>query len=364
MSCVTVRETAPMRVLLIAPSTEILGGQAVQATRLLHGFRQTASVAVDFLAINPTLPVWLRRIPYLRTLCAGLLFYPALLWRIPQYDILHVFAASYSSYTLWSLPALLLGRLFRKKVILNYRDGQADDHLTHWRSAVPTIRLAHRIVSPSNYVVDVFQKHRLAAQCIHNVLALERFPFKVRSPLQPKFLSTRILEPLYNIDCILRGYRILQDRYPHASLTIAHDGPCRSQLEQLARSLQLRNCHFVGRVPHDQMAALYEQADIYLTTPDWDCMPGSLLECFASGLPVIATRAGGIPHVIDHERTGLLIGRNDDQALADAATRLLEEPDFAHQIIANARAECEKYRWETVRDQWLDVYHGLANGRV
>jgi glycosyltransferase involved in cell wall biosynthesis len=353
-----------MRILLIAPSTEILGGQSVQAQRLLQGFRETPSAQVDFLPINPPLPAWIRRLRYFRGMCGGLLYYPALLWKVPQYEILHIFTASYRSYTLWSLPALLLGRLLGKKVILNYRDGQVEDHLTRYSSAIPTIRLADRLIAPSDYVVEVFRQFKLPAQRIYNVLALDRFPFRRRQPLRPRFLSSRILEPLYNIDCILRAYQILQERFPDASLTIAHDGPSRPHLERLARDLQLRNCQFVGRIPHSQMGDLYDQADIYLTTPDWDCMPGSLLECFASGLPVIATRAGGIPYIVEHERTGLLIDRNDHVALAQAATRLLEDGSFAQQIIENARAECQKYRWDVVREQWLDVYRGLANDRA
>ncbi len=87
-------------------------------------------------------------------------------------------------------------------------------------------------------------------------------------------------------------------------------------LEQLAKDLQLRNTRFVGRVPHDQIAELYDSADVYLTSPNIDCMPGSLLECFASGLPIVATRAGGIPYIVKDRESGLLVDIDDHEALA------------------------------------------------
>lgn len=348
----------PARVLLIAPSMQILGGQAVQATRLMDGFSGVAEVQMDFQPMNPNIGPW-RQVRYLRTLLNGLLYFTSILWRIPRYDIVHIFSASYLSYTLWSLPTMLLGRLFGKRVVLNYRDGQADDHLTNWRTAKPSIGLAHRVVSPSDYVVDVFRKHGMDASRIYNILNVDQFPFRQRFSLAPRFLTTRILEPLYNVDCILRAYQLLQREYPDAFLTIAHDGPSRSYLENLAHELGLKNYKFLGRVPHSHIRELYGEADIYLTTPDWDCMPGSLLECHASGLPVIATAVGGIPHIVEHERNGLLIQRNDHEGLAAAALRLLNDAELVEKLTINGRADCEKYSWDKVRDQWLDVYSDL-----
>src|SRR5271163_1060374 len=168
------------------------------------------------------------------------------------------------------------------------------------------MRLAHEIVTPSLFLLDVIPKFGFRAQCISNVLDIDHFQYRKRTRLQPVFLTNRILEPLYNVDCILRAFDIIRRRYPDATLTIAHDGPSRPHLEALTRQLRLENVRFLGKIPHQRVASLYDDAEIYLTSPNIDCMPGSLLECFASGLPVIATRAGGIPYLLESERTGLL----------------------------------------------------------
>ena len=351
-----------VRVLLIAPSFDILGGQSVQASRIREQMAGSREVEMAFLPINPRLsgPLgWLKRIKYVRTLVNFLAFFALLSIRAARADILHVFSAAYWSYVFWALPPLLIGRLYRKKVILNYRDGQCADHLTHWRSALPTLRLAHAVVTPSGFLQDVFAQFGLEARCIQNFIDVSRFSYRPRHSLQPVFMTNRILEPLYNVPCILRAFRRIQDRFPEASLTIAHDGPLRASLQQMAAGLNLKHTQFVGRVPHPLVPDLYDHADIYLTTPDIDCMPGSLLECMASGLPIVATNAGGIPYIVRNEETALLVARNDDAAVAEACFRLLEDPTLVRRLTANARVAVESYAPHLSRERWIDLYYEL-----
>ena len=348
-----------IRILLIAPSLDILGGQAVQATRLLAGFRNEPGIRMDFQPINARLPGAVDTIPVLRTAIRLVIYCACLLARVHRYDVIHTFSAGLTSYALWTIPALFVSRLYGKKFVLNYRDGQAELHLRTWRIAKPTLRLATVVVSPSDYVVDVFRRHGIPARRIYNILDTASFVYRQRRHLRPAIMTNRILEPLYNVGCILRAFAIVQKRYPDATLTVAHDGCCRSELEALAGELGLRNTEFVGRVPHSQVPALYDAADIYMTSPNFDCMPGSLLECFAQGLPVIATRAGGIPFIVTDGVTGLLVDLNDHEAMAAGAFRLLDDPDLVDTLTRGGRQEVEKYSWNAVRGQWIAVYHEL-----
>src|SRR5205823_7297026 len=127
------------------------------------------------------------------------------------------------------------------------------------------------------------------------------------------------------------------------------DGSQRRQLHRLADELQLENVAFVGRVSPDRMPSLYAAADVYLNAPDIDNMPGSILEAFASGLPVVTTDAGGIPYIVRHGETGLIVPRGDDHAMAAAALRLLVDPALAERLTAGALEECRhKYAPEAV----------------
>ena len=360
----TDRTENPIRLLLVAPALRILGGQAVQANYLLEHLSREHMFEVSFVPHNPKLPSPLRllqSIKYLRTLVTSLVYCINLLLQVPKHDIVHVFSASYLSFLLAPTPALLIGRLFRKKVVLNYRSGEADDHLRCWpRTAVPLIKLADELIVPSQYLVDVFSKFGLRASAVANIIDPERFRFRERQPLQPIFLSSRNLYPLYNVACILRAFAIIQQKFSEARLIIAGDGSQRPSLESLARELKLQHVEFQGRVAPNKMSELYDEAHIFLNSSNIDNMPGSILESFACGMPVVSTSAGGIRCIVSHGKTGLLVPRNDHEAMASWAIRLLESPELATSIAHNAYDECSAYTWPAVRENWLAVYKRLA----
>lgn len=359
-------KTKALRVLIIAPSFDIIGGQTVQAARLLARLREEPTIEVGFLPINPRLPGPLRKlqaIKYLRTVGTSIHYVATLLARISQYDVIHIFSASYFSFVLAPTPAILVSQLYGKKILLNYHSGEAEDHLIRWgRSAIPTIRLADEVVVPSDYLVLLFQRFGLKARAIFNIIEMGRFRFRERKPLRPVFLANRNFELHYGVDRVLRAFAIIQQHFPDARLTVAGDGSQRVALEQLARELKLRNTEFTGQVGHEKIVDLYDAADIYLNGSEIDNQPLSILEAFACGLPVVTTDAGGIPFVVTDGETGFLVKRGNYEAIADRALRLLENPTLAERIIAQARNECRKYTWDAVRPQWLEVYQELASG--
>lgn len=351
------------RVLLIAPSFDIVGGQAVQASRLLEELRKSAEIEIDFQPVNPRAPVVLRplqKVKYVRTLLTALLYGIQLLTRVRKYDVLHIFTPGYFPFLQAPVPAILLSKLLSKKTILNYRDGRAEHHLGTSKFAVRMIRQVDAVVVPSNFLVTVFAKFGLAARAIPNIVDLERFHFRERRQLQPRFLHNRGLEPLYNVACTIRAFALIQKRYPDATLTIAHFGALRKQLEVLASDLQLRNVTFTGPVSRERTREMYEQADIYVMSPNIDNFPPSVLESFAAGLPIIATAVGGIPYILEHERSGLLVPRDDHAAMAAAAFRLLEEPGLAARLTRNGLEECRKYDPRAVTTRWLELYSTLS----
>lgn len=355
---------APLKVCILAPSIDTLGGQSRQAERLMIGLANEPSVEIGFIPHNPRLPGVLGRlqdIKYLRTIVTTLMYWSMAVARLWRYDVIHVYSASYFSYLLSVAPIVLLGRLYGKKVLLNYHSGEAEDHLAKWQlTALPIMRLADSIVVPSGYLVEVFARFGLKARAIHNVVELEVFRYRDRTPIRPVFLTSRLHEPLYNVPCVLRAFRRIQDKYPQASLVVAGDGWMRPELEELARELKLENTTFVGRVPWDGMPDMYDAADIYLTATNIDNMPGSVIECLSCGLPVVTTDAGGVPYIVTHEETALIVPRDDDAAMAASSIRLLEDDSLAVKLGRNGRVECQRFTWPAVRDAWLSAYHELG----
>jgi glycosyltransferase involved in cell wall biosynthesis len=354
----------PTRVCLVGPSQDMVGGQSMSAARLLSRFSENSQFEVSFLPINPRLPSFLsplQRVKYVRTVITSLAYFWTLLVRIPRVDVVHAFSASYWSFLLAPVPAMLVARLFRKGVILNYRSGEADDHLSRWRSAIPLCRLAHKIVVPSGYLVAVFAHHGLTAQPIPNFVEVSQLPYRRRETLRPVFLSNRNFEVHYNVSCVLRAFQRIQTRFPEAEICIAGDGPLREQLQQETRELGIRNANFVGVVKPEVMATLYDAADVCLNAPDIDNMPNTIIEAAACGLPIVSTDAGGIPYIVTNDVTAMLVPCNNDAALADAAILLLEDPGLASRLAQAARVEIlERYTWSAVQARWIETYQMVA----
>lgn len=329
----------------------------------MDGLRPERGLQVSFIPHNPRLPGplrFLQRIKYVRTVVTSIHYWLLLLTRLWKYDVIHIFSASYYSYLLCVMPAILIGKLYRVKVLVDYRSGEAEDHLRNWKlTAVPVLRLADMIVVSSGYLQSIFAQFGLHARTIYDVVELDTFAYRDRFPIRPVFFTSRLHEPLYNVPCVLRAFALIQKRYPDAVLTVAGDGWMRPQLEELARELELKNTTFVGRVDFERMPATYDAADIYLTATDLDNMPGSVIECLSCGLPVVTTDAGGVPYIVTHEKTALIVPRGDHHAMAASAIRLLEDNDLVLRLTRAGRESCRQFTWPEVRDKWLQAYSEL-----
>jgi len=357
----------PLRVCLVGPSRDISGGQSVQLERLRDGLCAIPSVECGFIAVNPRLGGVLgrlQRVKYVRTAVTSARYVETLARELRGYDVVHAFSASYWSFLLAPVPAMAIARRLGKAVVLNYHSGEADDHLTRWRTAIPAMRLADAIAVPSDYLVDVFRRHGLAATAIANVVDERAGRYRRRTTLRPVFLSSRNLEPLYNVEGLLRAFARIQRVVPDARLIVVGQGSRRAALESLACALGVCHVEFRGWMPPERMAEVYDEADVYLNASSIDNMPNSILEAFAAGLPVVTTDAGGIPYIVAHERDGLMVACGDDAALAAAALRLLRNPDLAVRLADEARRECvARYRWDVVRDAWVSLYRHVAEAR-
>jgi glycosyltransferase involved in cell wall biosynthesis len=356
-------ELRRLEVAIVAPTLGILGGQAVQADRLLRAWSEDPEVHAWLVPVNPTPPGPLKHLlPFkgLRTLVTQLTYWPSLLRHLQRADVVHVFSASYFSFLLAPLPAVLISRLLGKPVIMNYRSGEAPDHLRRSAIARAVLRSVDQNIVPSTFLQRVFAGFGIPADVVPNIVDVERFAFRPRDPLRPRLLSTRNFEPLYNLACTLEAFALVQQKYPDATLTLVGAGSQDEALRRLAADRGLRNLHFAGRVAPEEIWRYYADADIYVQTPDIDNMPASVLEAFASGCAVVSTEAGGVPAILTHETHGLLTPCGDHRAIAAHVCRLLEDPLLAGSLAARARASCEGYRWEAVRKDWLSLYRALA----
>jgi glycosyltransferase involved in cell wall biosynthesis len=350
-----------LRVLITAPKY-IIGGHNQQALDLIDHLRRNHGTDADLQPIDPRIPGpfgFLYRIPVLRTIIKLIHYTLALLVRVPRYDVVQAYSAGLSSYVIATLPPMFVAKIYRRPFLLYYADGRIHQHLETWNIAAPTMRRADVFVGASAFISDAVKPHGIVTRVIPNAV-FSSVVYRKRSQLRPRLMTNRTMEPLYNHPCIFRAFRRVQERYPDAELVVANDGVLRPQLETLAAGLGLKNCHFIGIRPIEEVPKIYDNADIYLTSPNIDCNPASILECFAAGLPVVATRAGGIPYLVEDGRTGLLVNLDDDEAMAACVVRLLEDPALVERITDAARAEAPKYYWDPVAASWNNLYNEVA----
>jgi glycosyltransferase involved in cell wall biosynthesis len=302
----------------------------------------------------------LTQVKFARTLATQLTYWPLLLRELRRADVVHVFSASYFSFLLASLPAVVIARLLGKPVVMNYRSGEAPDHLERSAIARATLQRVAINVVPSRFLHDVFARFGIHAEVIPNIVDLNRFAFRQRMPLRPRVLCTRNFEPLYNVGCTLRTFALVQARHPDATLTLVGSGSQDAALRRLAEELQLRHVTFAGAVPPANIWRYYAEADIYVQTPDIDNMPTSVLEAFASGCAVVSTAAGGVPAILTDGVHGHLVPCGDHVAAAERIHRLLDSPDLSQQLTLQARESCERYRWSAVRERWVSLYQSMV----
>jgi glycosyltransferase involved in cell wall biosynthesis len=349
-----------LRVAIVAASLRILGGQAVQAQRLVDAWRGDPRVKARLVPINPVPPrpfAAALRVKYLRTIVTQLSYWPLLLRELRRADVVHVFSASYASFLLAPLPAVLIAKLFGRPVVFNYHSGEAPDHLRRSALARQVMRKWVGLnVVPSAFLREVLRGFGISARVVPNTVDVHQFAYRVRDPLQPRLLCTRNFEEMYNVACVLRAFARVQARYPHATLTLVGGGSQEDSLRALAFHLKLRNVTFTGAVTPAEISRHYDEADVFVQAPRIDNMPLSLLEAFASGLPVVSTDVGGVPYILTHGVHGLLAPDDDDEAIAAWVLTLIESPSYAQRLASAAHASCSAYTWSVAREGWLAAY--------
>ena len=348
------------KIALVAPGLDSPGGQGIQASTLASKLRREG-YEVTFIPVNPWFPRgtrWLRRFPYVRTLLNEMLYLPSLL-RLRRVDVVHVFSASFWSFLLAPVPAILVAQCLGKRVVLNYHSGEAADHLARWGKLVhPWLKVVDEIVVPSEYLKRVFAWHGYQVRVIKNAVDTSSFQYRERSRLRPCLLSTRNLEPHYGVGNTLIAFTMLRTRYKDATLTIAGSGSQNDELRQLAASLGTSGIRFVGMIEPSAMPRLYEEADIFVNSSVVDNQPVSVLEAFASGLPAMTTGVGDLPNMVRDGVTGLIVPKWDPLAMANAVAFLLENPDRARLFANRAKEEVNQHTWAWVKDKWSAVYAG------
>jgi glycosyltransferase involved in cell wall biosynthesis len=144
---------------------------------------------------------------------------------------------------------------------------------------------------------------------------------------------------------------------PSAKLVIAGSGQEEDNLSRQSKDLNIINSVFMmGKLPKERVAQLMAAANVFVLPSKMESFGLTLLEASAAGVPVVCANAGGIPEVFRDRFDALLYPPGDDDAMAKAMIRLIQDKELAKKLSANAVDTANKFTWERTAEQTLQVY--------
>jgi glycosyltransferase involved in cell wall biosynthesis len=357
------RGQAP-KVCLVGPLPPPEGGMANQ-TRQLAELLQGEGLTVEIVRTNePYSPHWIAETRGARAVFR-LVKYSSSLWSaFGRCDVVHLMANSGWAWHLFAAPALWIAWLRGKAVVVNYRGGEAERFLAGSSRLVRLSLSRARIVAvPSRFLRKIFASHGVPAEVVPNIVDLKLFSprgLPGALPRSPHITVTRNLEWIYDNETAIRAFALVRDEFPSCRMSIAGTGPELERLRQTAIACGVAEAvTFAGRLSREAIAALYQSADIALNPSRVDNMPNSILEALASGVPVVSTQVGGVPYMVDHGRTALLVPPQEPQRMAESITRLLRDRELALRIASAGLQDVQQFGWPAVKNQWIDIYARL-----
>ncbi len=273
-----------------------------------------------------------------------------------DYDILHIHCCSGWGF----LPAIVgvtIGRWLKKRVVLTYHGGGGEKFFAkHIRLVRYYLLRTDANIVLSGFLGEVFSHYGIPYTTIPNIIEFDDTQFRERTSIRPNFICIRTHEELYNIPCILRAFRQVQTELPEATLTLVGDGSQHNSLIEMVKDLELANVTFAGRVDNKKIYQYLDQSDVMLSSPKVDNMPVSLLEAMNAGLLIISSDVGGIPYMIENNKTGYLFPSDDSNELANLMIKAVRHSSESIDIIQNAHQEVNVYRWENIWEQLYTTY--------
>ncbi len=208
----------------------------------------------------------------------------------------------------------------------------------------------------ARYATDVIGVPDSKVLLLYNDIDLKRFSVVDRKPAEDgpvHILFVHSLSPNKEASryfaALMRALNALRRKGAKPELTIVGEGPEKRLLETMARDAgQADVVHFLGGVPNQEIMSHYERADIFIMPSYREGMPRVILEAMASGLPIVATDAGGTRDLLGSMQQDFIVPRDDPVVFAERLCRLVEDSDARARLTGENLKRISRYSTETV----------------
>jgi glycosyltransferase involved in cell wall biosynthesis len=255
----------------------------------------------------------------------------------------------------------LLGRPF----VLVLRGGSLPRFAErHPRRVRACLARAAAVAAPSPYLLEAMRPFCDELRLLPNPVNADAYEARVRRTAEPRLVWLRSFHEIYNPSLAPRVVALLAGEFPDIRLTMVGrdkgDGSLQRTHEVAAALGVADRITFVGGVHKRDVPAHLSRGDIFLNTTDVDNTPVSVLEALATGLCVVSTNVGGVPHLLEDGRDALLVAPRDAGAMAAAVRRLLTDAPLAERLSRAGLQKAAGFDWSHVFPQWERLLASVA----
>lgn len=217
------------------------------------------------------------------------------------------------------------------------------------------LKKSAQIISPSRYLAEKIKNDKV--KIIPNFINVDFYNFKIRKKLVPRILWVRSFHTRYAPGLAVEILFHLRERYPNVILSMV--GPDKGEAQFIKEKIKKYNLwkvvEIVGGISKEEWIDKSKNFDLFLNTSKIDNQPISLMEAMALGLPIVSSKVGDIPNMIDSGKEGLLVNSQNVLDYVEAITFLISNPSLMESISVGARRKAERYDWKNVKPLWKEL---------
>jgi len=236
-------------------------------------------------------------------------------------------------------------------------------------------KILRKNLAAPNFLASTSENMKLQTKkFIMSNLHIEVTPFGVDMEMfspqpdrDPKYITIGMVKrmaPKYGPEFLIKAFAIVNKNYTNLRLILVGGGTQEEELKSLAHSLGItEKCQFVGAVPHKDVPRWLNRFDIYCAPSVSESFGVAVVEASACGLPVIVSRVGGLPEVVQNNKTGIIIPPKDVAALARALETLITNEELRKSMGKSGREFVQQfYDWELCVDKMEQLYYQVVDG--
>lgn len=307
------------------------------------------------------------------------------MWQMSKWaDIIYVtdiYSVGYFAY--------LIKKITGKKYIIRFAgdsawetavaQGWTNDYITDFQERIYSKKIermkkrrkkilikADKIIVVCNFLADLAIKIGVAKEkvkLIYNSIDFKKSTPESKIGIRERFSNdsklivyTGRLVPWKGVDTVIKIMPVLIEKLGKVHFLILGDGPEKNELKELVSSMNLTdNVHFEGKIEQEKIIDYLKEADLFVLNTNYEGLSHTILEAMAAGIPIVTTKVGGNPEILENEKSGLLVNYDNKEELSRAIIRVLSDENLRDSLIKNARNKLEKFKWADTVKKTIEV---------